>query len=87
MTEATGLQFPCDFDVKAMGLNEPDFDLLVVDIIRQHCENINEGAVRTKNSRSGKYCSVTVKVRADSMEQLDAIYDALTKHDKILQRL
>ena len=35
----------------------------------------------------GKYVSVSVSFQADSREQLDAIYDTLTAHDKVLMRL
>lgn len=85
--EARGFQFPCDYAIKAMGHASPEFDLLVVELIRKHCSDIKEGAVTTKESRNGKYHSVTVMIKATSREQLDAIYDELTAHEKILMRL
>lgn len=85
--QAEGMTFPCDFQVKAMGLHEPGFDALVVEIVRRHCEDIREGAVSTKPSKNGKYISVTVGFQAESMDQLNAIYDELTAHEKVLMRL
>lgn len=82
-----GMAFPCRFRIKAMGLDENDFDLLVVQIIRRHCPVIGEGAVSTRSSRNGKYLSVTVEIEAQSREQLDAIYDDLTAHERVLMRL
>ena len=56
--EAKGFEFPCAYQVKAMGLHEEDFDLLIVEIIRGECEHIHEGSVSTKPSKTGKYISV-----------------------------
>lgn len=80
----TLLEFPCDFPIKAMGLASVDFDALVVSLIRPHVEDLSEGAVKCKPSANGKYLSVTVTFTARSREQLDAIYHALTAHERIL---
>ena len=85
--EPEGMVYPCRFRVKAMGLDEDDFDALVVQIIRRHCPDISEGAVSLKPSKNGKYVSVTVDIEAQSREHLDAIYDDLTAHDRVLMRL
>jgi putative lipoic acid-binding regulatory protein len=81
------LQFPCDFSIKAMGKAEPDFDLLVYKLVRRHAPDIHEGAVRSRPSKGGKWVSVTVTVRAQSKQQLDAIYMDLTAHKKIVMAL
>jgi len=85
--QAPGFEFPCDYKIKAMGLDEPHFDALVVEIIRRHHPNIKEGAITRKPSKTGKYISVTVVIEAQSRQQLDAIYDDLTAHEKVLMRL
>ncbi len=85
--EAQGMTFPCPFAIRAMGLDEDDFDALVVEIVRRHCPDIREGAVTTRPSRNGKYVSVKVIIDAQSREQLDAIYDDLTAHERVLMRL
>lgn len=85
--DAEGFEFPCDFTIKAMGLAEPGFDTIVVQIIRRHCPDIREGAISSRPSRTGKYISVSVVIEASSREQLDAIYDDLTDHHKVLMRL
>ena len=82
-----GFDFPCEYAIKAMGLAEPDFDALVVEIVLRHCESVREGAVSTRASRNGKYLSVTVMIEAQSHAQLDAIYADLTAHEKVLMRL
>lgn len=81
------LKFPCDFPVKAMGKSEADFDALVVEIVRKHCPDLLEGAVKSRLSREGNYVSVTVTIQAESRNQLDKIYMDLTAHEKVLVAL
>lgn len=81
------LQFPCRFPIKAMGLAEEGFDDLVVAIVRQHAPDLQEGAVVTRPSKGGKWLSVTVTIRATSRAQLDAIYQALSDHEKVVMAL
>jgi len=85
--EETLLEFPCEIVVKAMGLADDEFELLVVELVRVHAPDIAEGAVSCRPSKGGKYVSVSVAVMAQSREQMDAIYQDLTAHDKILMAL
>ena len=81
------LEFPCDFVIKAMGKDEPGFDLLVVELVRRHAPDLHEGAVSSRSSKGGKWVSVSVNLRAQSKAQLDAIYQDLTAHDKVVMAL
>jgi putative lipoic acid-binding regulatory protein len=81
------LEFPCQIAIKAMGKTSPDFDAVVVEIVRQHIDDIHEGAVSTRPSKAGTYTSVTVMVEATSRAQLDAIYQGLTDHPDVLMAL
>ncbi len=81
------LVFPCQFAIKAMGKSSPDFDAIVVEIVRRHVCDIREGAVTTRPSKAGTYTSVTVMIEASSREQLDAIYQGLTDHPEVLMAL
>ena len=83
----TLLEFPCDFPIKAMGKTENDFDALVVEIVRKHCPDLLEGAVRSRLSKAGNYVSVTITIQARSRSQLDNIYMDLTAHEKVLMAL
>ena len=88
MTDDTqGFEFPCDYEVKAMGLDDGRFHEVVISIIERHCETIRMDTLRTRASRAGKYVSVSLVVVAQSREQLDAIYDDLTSHEKVIMRL
>jgi len=83
----TLLEFPCDFPIKAMGKTENDFDALVVEIVRKHCPDLLEGAVKSRLSKAGNYVSVTITIQARSRSQLDNIYMDLTAHEKVLMAL
>ncbi len=81
------MSFPCQFPIKAMGMAEEGFDVLVVGIIRKHAPDLSEGAIKSRLSQEGKYISVTVVVEAESRQQLDNIYLELTAHEKVLMAL
>ncbi len=79
--------FPCDFPIKAMGKHSENFEGTVVSIVRKHCPDLGEGAVKTRPSKGGKYLSVTVTVRASSKIQLDNLYLELTALEEVLWAL
>lgn len=81
------LSFPCEIMVKAMGLAEEEFEHLVVQLVRVHAPNLGENAVTSRPSSGGKYISVSVRVRAESRAQMDAIYQDLSAHHKVLMAL
>jgi len=87
MSETKALTFPCDFPLKIMGRAQPDFDSLVVEIVLRHVGNVREGAISVRESRGGKYVSVTVTVQAESQDQLDGLYRELSAHERILMVL
>jgi len=85
--DAPGFEFPCDYQVKAMGLDDGRFHEVVLAIIARHCTTIRHDSLTTRTSRGGKYVSVSVTIEAADRAQLDAIYDDLTAHEKVLMRL
>lgn len=86
-TDDTLFKFPCDFPVKVMGLATPDFDSVVVSLIRKHSPDLTEGAVETRFSNGGRYMAVTVTIQAQSRAQLDNIYTDLTADSRVLVAL
>ena len=82
--QETLFEFPCRFPIKAMGKTGEEFDILVVEIVRRHAPDLNEGAVTLRESSGGKWVSVTVVIDATSKAQLDAIYRELSAHEKVV---
>ncbi len=87
LEEDTIMSFPCQFPIKAMGIADDGFEVLVISLIRKHVPNILEGSVKRRLSQGGKYVSITVTVEAESRAQLDNIYLELTGHEKVLTAL
>ncbi len=87
MTDETLLTFPCQFPIKVMGKVDIEFDLLVIELIRQHIDNLDLDAVKCRPSKGGNYLAVTVTVTATSKQQLDAIYQTLSAHPLVLMAL
>ncbi len=85
--EDTLLEFPCEFNLKAVGLAEESFELLVVEIVSKHIDELPEDAITTRESSNGKYLSVTVTFTAISKFQLDTIYIELSGHDRVMMAL
>ena len=81
------LTFPCSFPIKAMGRNRENFDALVVGLIRKHSPDIREGAISARESKGGRFISITVTIEAQSREQLDSIYMDLCAEESILMAL
>lgn len=77
------LRFPCDFPIKVMGANGQDLRRLVVELVRHYAPELDEGQVQVRESRTGRYQSVTVIVPARDREQLESIYQVLSTHPQI----
>ena len=81
------LEFPCQFPIKAMGKTSSKLDILIVEIIQRHVQDIPEGALLSRPSKNGKYTSITITIEATSKHQLDAIYQELSDHPDVLMAL
>ena len=86
-SESPALEFPCEFPIKAMGLNRGDFRALVTEIVHRHVAAGDRAAVHERDSRGGKYLAVTVTITARSRAQLDAIYQDLTDEERVVVAL
>jgi len=76
-------EFPCDFPIKVMGKAHPDFIDTIVDVVKQFDASFDATRIETRPSSGGNYTGLTVTVRAQSREQLDDIYRALTGHPMV----
>ena len=81
------LESPCLFPLKAIGTGTDDFESLVVSIVRQHVPDFGEGAISTRPSGGGKYLAVTVTFVAESKAQVDALYQELSDHERVVMVL
>ena len=81
------LSFPCEFQIKAMGKQVAGFDDRVRKIVSRHLYGGKVLDLRTRESGSSKYVSVSCTIEAPSRQQLDAIYLDLNSENDILLTL
>ena len=74
------LAFPCDFPIKVMGQTQPGFAQAILAVVLRHAPEFDAATMEMRNSREGKYLSLTVTIRAVSREQLDDLYRELCDH-------
>ena len=79
------LSFPCDLPIKVLGRNDSAFREAAITIVRAHYGT--EHTVAEQLSRQGAYLSLTITVRAQSREQIDAVYRDLVGEPQILMVL
>lgn len=77
------LEFPCQFPLKVMGADHPDFAATVLSVVQQHAPDTEKHHIDTRASSKGNYLSCTVNIHAQSQAQLDDIYRALTAHPMV----
>jgi len=87
MSDESALEFPCEFPVKVMGRDTPEFRATARALIEKHAGVVEDDAVQAALSRNGRFVSVTVTITATSRAQLDAIYEDATAHDDVLMAL
>jgi hypothetical protein len=76
----TLLEFPCDFPLKIMGANVPDFAQAIAVAVQAHAPDFDAATMEMRASKAGNYLALTCTVRATSQAQLEALYRALTAH-------
>ncbi len=87
MADDTLMEFPCEFPIKMMGRDTPEFRDTVRSLVEKHTGPLADEAIHSSLSRNGRFVSVTVTVDAQSREQLDNIYRDATAHDDVLMAL
>ena len=75
--EPPKIEFPCDYPVKVMGANEDGFVDMVLEIGRRHAPELGSRNLSTRESRTGRWISVTLVIRATGEAQLSAMFEDL----------
>lgn len=81
------LSFPCEFTIKIFGLKSDEFEISVLNILRNYVDDLKENAISSRNSKTNKYMSLSVTLPVNSKSQLDAIYLALNADPHVLMTL
>ena len=87
MNEESAIEFPCEFPIKMMGRDTPEFRTTVRVLIENHVGPVAEESIQANLSGKGNFVSVTITVTATSQQQLDDIYLDVSGHDDVLMAL
>jgi len=81
----TLFEFPCTFPIKVMGEKTENLKKIVYEILLAHLADADHETIfiNERESTGGKYLSITAKFKADSKDQLNAIYQALSNHEAV----
>jgi putative lipoic acid-binding regulatory protein len=85
--EESLVSYPTDFPIKVMGRKQARFAHTVISIVRRHAPDFDPATMELRPSRQGTYLSVTCTIRAQSREQLDALYQDLCDHPSVVMVL
>ena len=77
------LVFPTDFPIKVMGKSVEGFAETIIAVVLEHAPDFDAAMLERRTSKDGNYLSVTATIRANSRQQLDALYRALTAHPMV----
>ena len=73
--QAPRIEFPCErYPIKVIGDAGEGFAALVIDIMRRHVADFDEGSLVLRDSSKGRFMSVQVLITASSADQLQAIH-------------
>lgn len=81
------IEYPIQFPLKIIGLDEEDFENFVLEIVRNHVPDLLEENIISRLSGQNKYRSVSVEFIAISRAQVDALYAELSSHPRVLMLL
>lgn len=82
------IEFPCAFTIKTFGKATPEYEVAVLEIIKKHItEPLKEDAIRQRYSKDKNYLALSITLQAQSKEQMDAIYQDLTKEPLVTMAL
>ena len=89
MTENTEplIEYPIQFPLKVIGVDECDFETFVVEIVRRHVPELLEENIISRLSNGNRYRSVSFEFIAESRKQMDALYTELSNHERVLMIL
>ena len=72
-----GVEYPVLFPIKVIGASTPNYEKLVLEILRKYAPDVDDHKVVLSESKTKKYTSLTCTFCAQSRGHLEEIYSAL----------
>lgn len=77
------LEFPVDFPIKVMGRRQDGFAQTIAELVTQRLPGFDPSTIELRSSSRGGWLSLTLMVRAESRDQLQSLYEALSAHPMV----
>ena len=74
------MEFPCDFQIKIIGINNDSFEKEIISIALDHFPETKDTAIKSQLSQQGNYLAISITLHVHNQMTLDALYAELTKH-------
>ena len=72
------IEFPCEgYPVKVMGESGPEFHRFAMEIMQRHAPGLDETRITIKDSRNGRFQSITFFITATGIDQLRSLHEDL----------
>lgn len=76
--DAPKIEFPCkNYPIKVMGQSGSELRALVIDVMDRHAPGFDQNKIKVKDSAKGTFQSLTVKITATGVDQLEALHNEL----------
>ncbi|MYM63236.1 YbeD family protein [Pseudomaricurvus sp. HS19] len=76
--EPPKIEFPCeDYPIKVMGDSGPEFHQFAIEVMERHAPGLDQARITIKDSRNGRFQSITFMITATGIDQLQALHQEL----------
>jgi len=72
--DAPKIEFPCAYPVKVLGRQVEEFETAILEVLRRHAPDLDTETLSLRESRKGRFVSLTVTITATGPDQLDALH-------------
>ena len=79
----TLFEFPCEFPIKIMANPEKETTQFILGVFEKYVPEYDKIDFKVKESKTGKYISITAIFNAESKEQLDNIYKEISGYSEV----
>lgn len=78
------IEFPCDdYPIKTVGDANSNLRSHVIEVMQRHAPGFDQARISVRESREGRFQSVTVFITATGEPQLQAIFEDLKQSDAV----
>ena len=75
--EPPKIEFPCEYPIKVLGRNVSEFRPTVIEIFERHAPGFDQETIVVRDSRKGRFLSLTITIIATGPQQLEALHKDL----------